>query len=591
MSSPLPPDPYDVLGVSKDAQIPEIRSAHRKLVLKCHPDKVQDPALKAEKQNEFQRVQQAYEILSDETERAKYDNQVKVTELRRQYAQQKANSSATRSSRSATAEYEVNYASPRPSHRSSPSTATPPKFKVYYSSKSYDSDEGRRGARIYDAEPRAPPTRRESSFAERDSRPSKREAEREREREKERERQMDRDRKKRLDRDAKEAKEAKEVRRAEKKAKEKQLAKEMRREAEDKRRHMTPDDDLPPPRMDKKSSSTRKHEPREPSLERERNFGYDEFGADAKARYAESYINAARVSAGGAPRRSKTYHGRTPYVPSPPPAPGVASAYPSPDEDEPRRSAASARRRGSADVPSIPRERTYNKSSRERLDEEPVILETRPTATFQKSMSSASAPQGLSSSPPRPARTNTMPAEHTFTRPVPGMTRAKTFTEGAPPRGRTRSKMEPQVEVDSEDEDVYEQERERDRRARERESREARDSRDAYDRKHRSSRKNRSPERYREEAPRTVQKSFTYTLNNDNGGPRTKLARSYTRPLDEAELYESYGTGARYVERPSLGVRESSYSSSNYGATPMTKFPKVRTTKLDDVKYSPAYAV
>ena len=48
--SSFPPDPYKVLGVSKDAQTPEIRSAHRKLVLKCHPDKVQDPTLKAKKQ-------------------------------------------------------------------------------------------------------------------------------------------------------------------------------------------------------------------------------------------------------------------------------------------------------------------------------------------------------------------------------------------------------------------------------------------------------------------------------------------------------------------------------------------------------------
>lgn len=153
--------------------------------------------------------------------------------------------------------------------------------------------------------------------------------------------------------------------------------------------------------------------------------------------------------------------------------------------------------------------------------------------------------------------------------------------------------MEPQVEVDSEDEDAYEQEqRERERRVRDREPREARDSRDAHDRKQRSSRKNRSPERFREEPPRPVQRSYTYTLNNDDGGPtRTKLARSYTRPLDEAELYDRYGSAARYVERPSLGVREASYNSS-YGATPMNKFPKVKTTKLDDVQYSkyPTYA-
>jgi hypothetical protein len=75
-------------------------------------------------------------------------------------------------------------------------------------------------------------------------------------------------------------------------------------------------------------------------------------------------------------------------------------------------------------------------------------------------------------------------------------------------------------------------------------------------------------------------------LNEEGGAPRTKLSRTYTRRLDpDAELYDSYGSGARYVERPPLGVRESSYSSA-YGAPPMTKFPKVRTTKLDDVQYS-----
>ncbi|KUJ21480.1 heat shock protein DnaJ, partial [Mollisia scopiformis] len=73
MNSTLPPDPYKLLGVAKDAKLPEIRSAHRKLVLKCHPDKVQDAALKAVKQDEFQKVQQAYEILSDDSKRQQYD--------------------------------------------------------------------------------------------------------------------------------------------------------------------------------------------------------------------------------------------------------------------------------------------------------------------------------------------------------------------------------------------------------------------------------------------------------------------------------------------------------------------------------------
>src|ERR1700710_1820397 len=84
MALNLPPDPYKALGVTKDATLPEIRSAHRKLVLKCHPDKVQAAALKPIKQDEFQKVQQAYELLSDDTRRVQYDEQFKLFELRRE---------------------------------------------------------------------------------------------------------------------------------------------------------------------------------------------------------------------------------------------------------------------------------------------------------------------------------------------------------------------------------------------------------------------------------------------------------------------------------------------------------------------------
>jgi curved DNA-binding protein CbpA len=84
MSTPLPPDPYKALGVQKDAKLPEIRSAHRKLVLKCHPDKVQDAALKAQAVDEFHKIQQAYEILSDDVKRVSYDDRLKLEELRRE---------------------------------------------------------------------------------------------------------------------------------------------------------------------------------------------------------------------------------------------------------------------------------------------------------------------------------------------------------------------------------------------------------------------------------------------------------------------------------------------------------------------------
>lgn len=77
-------DPYEALGVTKDATVAEIKSSHRKLVLKCHPDKIKDESRRSEALDQFQKVQQAYECLSDEATRTKYDNKVKLAELKRE---------------------------------------------------------------------------------------------------------------------------------------------------------------------------------------------------------------------------------------------------------------------------------------------------------------------------------------------------------------------------------------------------------------------------------------------------------------------------------------------------------------------------
>jgi curved DNA-binding protein CbpA len=120
----LPPDPYLALGVSKDAKLPEIRSAHRKLVLKCHPDKVQDADLKAVKQDEFQKVQHAYEILSDDVKRLQYDEQVKLFELRKEMGR------GVPTPRSNPFEFEVRSAEPRPAAYATRSRGPPP-TKIY----------------------------------------------------------------------------------------------------------------------------------------------------------------------------------------------------------------------------------------------------------------------------------------------------------------------------------------------------------------------------------------------------------------------------------------------------------------------------
>ncbi|GAA0530808.1 DnaJ-class molecular chaperone [Rhizomicrobium palustre] len=63
-------DPYDVLGVSKNASEAEIKKAFRSLAKKHHPDtKGGDPAA----QKKFQEISGAYDIVGDKEKRAKYD--------------------------------------------------------------------------------------------------------------------------------------------------------------------------------------------------------------------------------------------------------------------------------------------------------------------------------------------------------------------------------------------------------------------------------------------------------------------------------------------------------------------------------------
>lgn len=63
-------DPYELLGVKRDASEREIRAAYRKLAKRYHPDL--NPG-KPEAAERFKAINQANDILSDKEKRAKYD--------------------------------------------------------------------------------------------------------------------------------------------------------------------------------------------------------------------------------------------------------------------------------------------------------------------------------------------------------------------------------------------------------------------------------------------------------------------------------------------------------------------------------------
>jgi molecular chaperone DnaJ len=63
-------DYYEILGIQRDASMDEIKKAYRKMAIKYHPDK--NPGDKSS-EDHFKEAAEAYEVLSDDNKRARYD--------------------------------------------------------------------------------------------------------------------------------------------------------------------------------------------------------------------------------------------------------------------------------------------------------------------------------------------------------------------------------------------------------------------------------------------------------------------------------------------------------------------------------------
>lgn len=361
-----PSDPYRILGVDADSDAAAIKKAYRKLVLSCHPDKVTDESLKAQKQEEFHQIQQAYETIGDPDNRTKYDLELKAKRLREERDRMAPKGSSTPQSRNVNINI---YTAPHPSeYRSSPSKHSPAKpasYKPYSAefSKSWEHsiptrsrayEEKKTTRRTYSDEKLNDDRRRRDDERDRDRRRKqeeeddrrKRQARREREKELlERERQEKARLKEIARRKEQQDRQDRDDRLREKKSRERAAEKEReakrRQEADEKLRakmrsqeHTSEDDD---DRRSRAKKPSKKDSPRDktPSKYRERSSPRDEAvpevpsaaeALESKMAYAALYIRGQQAKKNG---KSSPKH--TADVPS------FSDAYPDPEQWKPKR--------------------------------------------------------------------------------------------------------------------------------------------------------------------------------------------------------------------------------------------------------------
>lgn len=413
-----------------------IKTAYRKLVLKCHPDKFPDPTLKAQKQEEFQKVQQAYEILGDDDRRRDYDLEVKHKKLKEELAKRGGSATTSTPAQSRYVNVNIRTAEPPPGmftskHSTSKSSPYKPYSKEYSQSweheipsrsKAYHDDERRaRRTASYEKPKREDSRERRRREEDRIEREDRERAARRRERkdreeeavrkeikrqqklndEREAAREREILRKERKEREAREArveaarlKEAKEAKKMREREREREREARRKLEAEDKAKvkskqpylehppYSEEDEDVQRSRA-KKSSSPKKQSDspsRDKSAKQRERANPVEAGAgEEKYRghmaFAASYINQIKS------KTSKTSPKHTAEVPT------YSAAYPDPNEKW------APKRRSSGDG--------------KHAKDEPIIVDAPEPDQTQPEV--VSPPSNTQQAPPRLQKSHTMP--------------------------------------------------------------------------------------------------------------------------------------------------------------------------------------